>query len=298
MAFLLLSWSSAIVMQVERGQIGADLSGGLLGYGVKLGYPFYSFGLGETLFPWTWLALAGLLLVLALWVLGAIFWLKRAEGLTLALLLSLPLGFTILILSSVATDITFLNVPSRTFFALPYYMLILAGGWWQVRSPHIRLLLLIALAVVWGHGLINLHTGREYHNPIYAVPTREVVAWIRAEARPGDVVLSDPDTGFDYYYERGPQPVPGLSTSDTKAALAYLEERHPSRVWLLTFGRDRTRESEPVDLMRWLAERYRVGMEQGYVEQDPTYRRVKERLLHRPAYQYKLVVRRYEGQVP
>jgi hypothetical protein len=142
-------------------------------------------------------------------------------------------------------------------------------------------------------GIYNYFAALEYHNPIYAVPMREVVQQIVAESRPGDVVISDPDTGFAFYYARGPQPIPYLSDTEYADAVAFLQQHQPSRVWLLTFGRDRSRAQTPIELNNWLRERYTLAEELGYAEQDPMYQQIKSTLLKRPVYRYKLLVQLY-----
>jgi hypothetical protein len=116
---------------------------------------------------------------------------------------------------------------------------------------------------------------------------REVVAHVLDQYQPGDVIADEPDTGFGYYYRQTDQPTP-LWNSDE--ALARLQFLHPKRVWLITFGRDATRSTTNAALQDWLGANYHLASEEGYVEQDPTYRQVKEWLLHRPAYRYKLLV--------
>jgi hypothetical protein len=122
---------------------------------------------------------------------------------------------------------------------------------------------------------------------------REVVQQIIAESRPGDIVLSDPDTGFAFYYTRGPQPIPYLSDTKFDAAITFLQQHQPYRIWLLTFGRDRSLAQTPTELNDWLREHYRLVEEQGYAEQDPIYQRIKSTLLRRPVYRYKLLVQLY-----
>jgi hypothetical protein len=46
--------------------------------------------------------------------------------------------------------------------------------------------------------------------------------------------------------------------------------------------------------MRWLEKNYSLTLERGYTELDPVYRKVKELLLCRPTYRYRLLVQRYE----
>ena len=149
MLLLLATWSLAITTQIGRGRLDADLSGTALGYLVKLVYPVYSFGLGETLLPWTVPAVCGLVMVMVLLALGGVYWRTRSGGSVVALCILVPLLFTISVLSSVATDITFLNVPSRTLFALPYFAMVLAGGFWQLSRSWLRGLAAVGLIAVW-----------------------------------------------------------------------------------------------------------------------------------------------------
>jgi hypothetical protein len=120
------------------------------------------------------------------------------------------------------------------------------------------------------------------------------VAEIVAESQVGDVVLSDSDTGFAFYYARGRQPVPYLSTTEFNIASTFLQAHQPRRVWLLTFGRDRSRDQAPSDLVDLLRQQYTLVREQGYAEQDPSYQRIKATLLNRPVYRYKLLVQLYQ----
>jgi hypothetical protein len=65
-------------------------------------------------------------------------------------------------------------------------------------------------------------------------------------------------------------------------------------VWLLTFGRDRSRESDhTAELEALLAPRYQFVTERDYAPVDAIYRALKTKLLGRDAYGSKLVVRLY-----
>jgi hypothetical protein len=50
---------------------------------------------------------------------------------------------------------------------------------------------------------------------------------------------------------------------------------------------------EPTALLSWLAGNYHLAESRGYVPEDPLYQRFKQRLLHRPDYDYKALVRLY-----
>jgi mannosyltransferase len=292
LALAYLPWVDVIVAQVGRPVLPADFAQSLSGYVLKMAYPFYSFSLGETIFPWHPAAMVGGLAVAFLAATALAFWRERsASAYALVLFLGLPLAFTIFLLSTFATDITFLNVASRTALAAPYFYIFLAGG--VVRSPtRLRWAAVALLAVAWVVSLANLYTGRQYHNPIYAVPMRQIVPQVVADSRPGDVVVADPDSVFDYYLAQTSSTLPLLSSVD-EATLPDLQAAPPARLWLVTLGRDRTRVMEPTALLFWLADNYRLAESQGYVPEDPLYQRFKQRLLHRADYDFKVVVQLY-----
>jgi len=274
----------------------ADLARGLSGYVVKLVYPLYSFAVGETLFPWRVPAILGGLMAAVLFLAG----MGRLRHLGFALLFvftGLFASVFLVVLSTVwfVVDVPFVNIPSRAIFALPFLSVTIAAGMVALRARWLKLVSLAVLTICAAAGLNNYYRGLEFHNPIYAVPMKQVVAQVRAECQAGDVIVSESDTGFAYYYRQMDQPVP-LWTSDL--ALPALQSERPGRVWLLTFGRDATRLTTDDALQEWLWQEYNLAWEQGYVEQDLLYQRVKEKLLHRPAYRYKLLAQRYERGSP
>jgi len=269
----------------------ADFAEGLSSYAVKLVYPIYSFAVGETLFPWRIPAIAGLAAAAILSLAGV--WRLRTRLADLAFLVTgFGVSILVVVLSTVwfVVDVPFLNIPSRAFFAARFLYVLIAAGVGALRSPAVRAAALAVLALCAAAGLSNYYRGLEFHNPIYAVPAREIVAEVRAQLETGDVIVNEPDSGFSYYYPRNGDTTPLWSSYD---ALPLLQAQRPPRVWLVTFGRDATRGVTNAALKDWLDLNYRLTLEKGYVEQNPTYRMVKERLLHREAYRYKLVVQQY-----
>jgi hypothetical protein len=202
--------------------------------------------------------------------------------------------------AALLTSFSFLGVPFIAFpnhilFTLPLFLLVIAAGLAAVPRPGWLAVAIAVLLITRGAALFNYYTGQEFHNPIYAIPMREIVQNLRAALQSGDVVVSDPDSGFQYYYDRGERPVPALASVPEMDAVQYLQAHLPDRVWLLTLGRDRTREATPTQLIDWLTANYRLRSTQGYAPQDETYRQVKERLLHRPPYEFKLLLQLFEG---
>jgi uncharacterized membrane protein len=297
-----LPWLLILRQQAEPLQAAAEseLSGlSVASLALKLVYLFFSFSMGETLFPWRPVAVVGLIASIVAFGLGC-WWLRlhplpgfRVSALVIvgAFVFLPALGATLLT-SLLFPTLPFITLPNHIFFVLPFFCLVLAASVLTLRRAW-WVSLLALLLVPRMFGIYNYFTASEYHNPIYAVPTRQVVQKIIAESRSGDVVISDSDTGFAFYYARGPQPIPYLSDTEYDVATAFLQQHQPSRIWLLTFGRDRSRAQTPIELNDWLRERYTLVEELGYAEQDPTYQQIKSALLKRSVYRYKLLVQLY-----
>lgn len=274
----------------------ADYASGLSAYAIKLAYPFYSFAIGETLFPWRWPAILSSLAVFIL-VFYGVKRLCHQRMLLSFLVIGLGASIILVVLSTIwfVVDVPFINIPSRAIFAAPFLYVLMAIGIDTLPSSTCKTISLAVLTVSAASGLVNYYRGNEFHNPIYVVPMREIVTRVQNECQLGDVIISESDTGFGYYYRLGSQPIP-LWYSDT--ALALLQANLPRRAWVITFGRDATRSVTNEELLEWLDQNYNLDWEEGYVEQDPVYRQLKERLLHRPAYRYKVVLQRYVRDKP
>lgn len=298
LAATLLPWLSLVSLQAARDLITADFSVGPMAVAMKLAYPLYSFSVGETIFPWNPAALVGLVIAAILFLRGLTA--RRDDGeamLFLGLFLILPIAFTAAITSTVAKDITFLATASRSLFVLPFFCLILAQGLASFRRPTVWVVLLWGLVLVWGLSLGNYYRGRDFHNPIFVIPAREMAVEVAQRAEPDDVVVSDGDSAFAYYYLKEYDSVARhFYSSPTTDAIGYIQEQQSPRVWLITLGRDRTREVAPTELVAWLERGYVRIAHRGYVEQDAIYQEVKERLLHRPAYEYKAELSLYQRE--
>jgi mannosyltransferase len=278
---------------VSAGQGSADFSKSVTGGFIAAFYSVYGFAVGETIFPWIPVAVPAVLVVAGLGVLGA-YRLRGQSRILLLTALILPLLVMILTVVSVSTGTPFLNVPVRGLFILPYLALLFGFGFQSLPRSGWRIGAAIIIGMAWALALYNGYTGRQFLNPTYIIPARQVAEQIAADAGPNDVVIGEWDSGFTYYFEPAREETPYFEASAPGPALDYLESHTVRRVWLVTIGRDGTRSRTPTQLMQWLEENDVLVREQGYGEQDATYRKVKETLLHRPAYLYKLLVQEYE----
>jgi mannosyltransferase len=291
-ALLYVPWLPAILIATDRSVRITDLAGGPLGFAVKLGMPLYSWGTGETIYPWNPLGAAAALAMglAALWGWWMTWRAARATAWLLAAWLALPLLFTATLLSLVATDITFLNAASRTPGAAPAYVLAAAAGLVALRRRWLQAVALACIAAGVVAATLNYFGGVQYLNPIYALPARALAADLAAQAQPGDLILAEPDTLLGHYYNLHP----GAATYqdvDPATNLEWIEQHSPATVWLVTYGRDSTEGAFGADEVRaQLEATYAPGATYGYGRVEPAYQTVKQRLTGRPPYAHKLTI--------
>ncbi len=301
LALAFLPWLGIVWKQAARISAGrqAELASGLKGYALKIAFPAYAFAAGETVFPWELAGLAAALLALALFLLGG-YRLVRKEperALFLGLCIFLPLVGTAVIVTFISVSTPFISIPSRTMFAFPFFVLVVAWGMAGFERATVRWGLLLAVTLALLFPLANYYRNRHFVNPVYVMPSREIAAFLAEESQPGDAIFCDEDSGVDYYCHQLGCGTPPLLSTSTEEAITYLEGHRNDRVWLVTLGRDGSWASTPTRLLDWLDEHYGLDLERGYAEQDRTYQKVKEKLLRRPVYRYKITVYRYaKGQ--
>jgi 4-amino-4-deoxy-L-arabinose transferase-like glycosyltransferase len=297
---------------IMSSSIEADLSRSLVGTLLKFAFPLLSFTLGETVFPWEIPAIVGYLLFAGLLIGGLIHFFRRppptdwpgARPWFALLFVIIPTLGTIAVITFVTPTIPFIGVSNRTFFAFPFVALLIAAGLRALERPRWRIAAVVMIIAVWGYSLRNYYAGEHFFNPIYAVPTETALADILTRTQPGDAIFSDTDTGFGYYFEQTPHA--GIThyyveTASGQVALneiaSDLANHRPlqyHRLFILTYGRDRTRRDLPDSFTQIIQPAGRLIWEQGYTPEDETYRQVKQSLLGREDYKFKLFIQLYE----
>lgn len=290
-ALSLAPWSGVIASQsVSTGSGAADLAHSAVGLAMKMAYPAYATALGESLFPWHPLAVAGGIAAVILFALGIVHWRKQGLSLLLLSFLLFPFAGMALVTTLISPRTPFVSMPARTLFAAPYFSLILGAGF-AGRRPRLVGPIAVTLAAAWALGLVNYYQGQQFLNPIYLTPAREMVGQVVDQLQPGDAIVSPDDSGFFYYYEQAGVQAPHFHAADQ--AIAYFESSEVKRVWLVALGRDQTRHTAPTAVEEWLQVHCRLAESWGYVPQHPTYRAIKSRLLGRPAYEYRATLALY-----
>ncbi|HAJ36079.1 MAG TPA: hypothetical protein DCL15_10335 [Chloroflexi bacterium] len=306
-AIFYLPWLTVMAAQatILQGGAQADLGRSGIGMLAALMYWPYSIGVGETLFPWRVGGAVGAAVIAVFAVNGVKTCLTPSassflrSGLALLVTLMLSLLGAALLTTYIFAAVPFIAFPNHTLFAAPLFALLLAIG--AAALPlrwSISLVSLLLFARVIGIG--NYFTATDFHNPIYAVPMREITQELVSYAHGNDMLIATPDVGLHYYFARlavDPiQDYPAMLLLETlEPTTARITIDKPARIWLFQFGRDRTAGlGVEQALAQWLVENgYTLHDETGYVEQDRLYRQLKTFLFRRPAYQYKLVVQEY-----
>jgi uncharacterized membrane protein len=292
LAVVVLIWVPVVLAQGARDFGAADLSNTLFGTLLKTVYPFYAWIVGENIFPWTLLAIVGMIVGGLLALRGAIA-LWRSEQLGSWLIaFGLPFIVSQALLDTVATDSPFINAPARSMACAALLIVLMAIGLGTLKSRWLVGVALIGLIVPHALSAINYYRGTDFINSIYNTPAREVAEAIAAQAQPGDVVVTESDSMIDLYLPDiyrathfDPQQMAEIQ--------AYLAAHPGAAVWQATLGRDRTRNDVSANLSEVLQQDRHLCATMGFAEQDPIYRQIKARLIGREAYQYRVTLQKF-----
>ena len=283
--------AAAALLQGARDFGVAELSTGIVGHVLKIAYAGFAWSIGEYLFPWRVAALLGLAASVALLAMG-LFSRKgpagRAPVWTAVTMLAVPLAVSLALLATVARDSPFVNSAARTMSAFAPFIAICAYG--ASRLPvRPAALIVAALLVAQAQSGIQHDLRMDTLNPIYTTPAREAAQYIAERAQPGDLVVTESDSLVERYL---PPDVRArhFDVSQADEVLGILARTRDAGVWFVQLGRDRTRNDSTAALISRSTELRPLLTTTGLAEQDPVYRQVKERLLNRTAYAFRLTI--------
>ena len=285
-------WIPVVLVQSTRDFGAADLSNSLTGAALKIVYPFYAWTVGETLFPWTFLALVGILIGGLLLVHGFIQLKRRHARMTWLIAFAAPFSVSQVLLAVVATDSPFVNAPARSMACAALLYALLGTGLARLNPKWLQCVALIGLTIIHGLALANYYRGVDFINSIYNTPAREVAHAITAQTVSGDAIVSEGDSLIEFYLP-GNLRASHFFPQQMSEIQAYLMAHPQAAVWQVTMGRDRTRNNVSLNLSEWLKTRYVLCASTGFAEKDAVYRELKSRLLGREAYRYRLQVDKY-----
>lgn len=241
---------------ILAGRNQADLSGSLKVLMVSIVYPWYAFSVGETIYPWFPLVLPAAGVVIFLVFRWFIFSQCRGRRLLFSLII-LPVLLPSLVINFVSTGTPFINLPVHTLFVMPYFSLAVGGGWVTLYLQRWRMGVTILIGITWVYSLYNYYTNKQFINPIYISPTREVAQQVILLATPQDIVIGEKDSGFTYYHlQTGGGKAPYFEALDTENIIIYLSSHKVRNIWLVIIGRDSSRYHTPLKTLKWLKENW------------------------------------------
>ncbi|RMF94986.1 MAG: hypothetical protein D6734_06575, partial [Candidatus Schekmanbacteria bacterium] len=130
-------------------------------------------------------------------------------------------------------------------------------------------------------------------NPIYAIPSKEISSFISKNfGNSNNFVIAPTDTLIPEYLNRRKKELKVFSYRNRFNALKEISKNLPEYVIIAYLGRDRTKRLFSDDPAKKLYELgYLLYEEEKYVKIDPTYLMIKEFLLKRQSYKYKLILK-------
>ncbi len=252
-------------------------------------FHIYSFFFGENIFPWNYAFFGMGIVVLVAVVAGIIYaWRKK--------LFTAGQSFVIwLSVASVVINTIFMN------FADPRYNFIVYPKFGFVAYPLIVMAFVLCLSklnirwqvglfFLWTtvamFGLYNFYQAKNYLNPSY-FRTFSQYEYVRDHSRPGQYLAITPNAIqglYDFYKEKYFNNTAPVSFNDPKSVQLPAH----AQIWFFSTGSEG--EDQTVGTENSIPEGYKIIERFDSVPLDPTFKKLKETILHRPSYTYKYTV--------
>ena len=287
-SFLPLVWMmyNRIVLQGDGGFLKHNLLGnGILNFFVGVLMYIYDFFFGENIFPWNWsVFIPGVIVLLLVFY----FFLKNfvefnKEEKIISLLFIAAVSFFTIFISFANARYNALVYPKYGYAAYPLWILFFTVCLKQMNQK-LRYACVITYIIVASYGLWNFYHLTNYLNASY-FRTFESFEFVKNNSQNGQYIAISPDASSDVYnfykakYFNLLQPFPYGNLDSTKRG---------TQVWFFTTASDALTESVTTDSN--IPKEYKVMLRYDSVPLDPTFKKVKEIILHRPSYTYKYTV--------
>jgi uncharacterized membrane protein len=264
----------------------------LTGIFLRVGYLGYAYGVGEFISPLDPVAWLGIILVAALILFSVLkssrqFWLTAS---ILALVIVVSIGVNLVGLVTVSY---WQNLPNRTFFVYPLFLIILAYGidrlkrFWKWGA-------LAAILLVYSVGIYNYFNSREVIKPILSVPWRQIMGNIQDRSGADAVVIcTNEDFACSYYQARYGFTAHAASSWERLVPA-------PSEVWWVqsNLSNDENMSGESLAAFQSLQDQYQQSVTFNYAPQDQGIAMLKFRLLGYKPYEFRVVVTRFTLPIP
>lgn len=249
----------------------------------------YSFFFGENIFPWNYAFFGAGLVVLVSVVAGLIYaWRKKIF--TAGQSFVVWLGIAAVVINTVFMNFAdprynFIVYPKFGFVAYPLVVMVFVLGLSKLNGKW-RAGLFLLWAAVAMFGLYNFYQAKNYLNPSY-FRTFSQYQYVHDHSRPGQYFAVTPNAiqgVYDFYKEKYFNNTVAILFNDPDFV------RLPVRAQIWFFSTGAEGEEVTVDTEVGIPNGYKIIERFDSVPLDPVFRKWKEKILHRPSYNYKYSV--------
>ncbi len=247
-------------------------------------FHIYSYFFGENIFPWNYIFFGAGILVLIAVIAGFIQGFRKKTW-TPGQLFVVLLSVGIIILNTLFMNVAdprynFIVYPKFGFVAYPLWIITFVLCLSKLRDKT-RMIMFLLWVMVAIFGLWNFYQAKNYLNPIY-FRTFESLEYVRDHAREGEylAVTANVEQGlYDFYKDKYFSRLKPLQWQEIPLA----EKR--SKVWLFAAGEEGSGKTNEAESM--VPPGYKILESFDSMPLDPTFKKWKEKILHRQSYNYK-----------
>ncbi len=249
-------------------------------------FHIYSFFFGENIFPWNYMVFGVGITVLVAVVIGFVHALRK-KTLTSGQSFVIFLGVASVLLNTFFMNVAdprynFIVYPKFGFVAYPLWVMVFVLCLNKLRNKTQTVVFLL-WGVVAVFGLYNFYQAKNYLNPSY-FRTFEQYEYVRDHSAPGQYLAITPNAGqglYNFYKEKYfSQTTPIVFDASSTPTLP----KH-AQIWFFATGSEGAEESFSTDSN--VPTGYKILQRFDSVPLDPTFKKMKEKILHRPSYNYK-----------
>ena len=252
-----------------------------------ISFHIYSFFFGENIFPWNYAFFGAGVLVLIAMIAGLIQGFRKktwtSGQLFLVLLSAALIILNTLFMNVVNPRYNFIVYPKFGFVAYPLWIITFVLCLSKLRNKT-RVAIFLIWAMVAIFGLWNFYQAKNYLNPIY-FRTFESLEYVRNHAQEGEylAIAANVEQGlYDFYKDKYFSRLKPLQWQ----VIPFVGKQ--KKVWLFAVGEEGSGVTSGAEFM--VPKGYKILENFDSVPLDPIFKKLKEKILHRPSYNYKYSV--------
>jgi len=253
-------------------------SSSTFGYFIKTAYFFYSFTLGQTVYPFNLYIVVPLLVTFIVFIYGVIYLLSEHDQYKKIILFWVFIPFIIGMFLP-------LYAPRQFLVSLPAFCLILSIGIIKMKYIWLKAFVLTVIIFAFLYSNYNYFTNRQYFDVDMVTPWREIAKDVSKKEETSDaVILGRLMEGFPHYY-RGILPIYRINPFDSPEQIKQYGEKH-KHLWILLHS-ERPRDN----FEQWMRENGEIILTKKYLYEENTLKGLGESFknIHKyHEYKYKL----------